>query len=169
MKIYCFTTLFGLALVLNGCGATSKMVKSQGIAPNGLASQMQAFAGLGDVVGTQNGFKITLSGDSIFKIGHSRLNQDGVRKIDALSDALLKYPGDHVAIMEYTDNSGVPAKNLKLSQHRANSIKAEMVKKSIPADNVTAEGKGEDDPVAPNDTPENQMKNRRVEIVITSL
>jgi len=36
----------------------------------------------------------------------------------------------------------------------------------VPADSLTAVGKGEADPIAPNDTPENKAKNRRIELIV---
>ena len=158
MKGYWLTGCIGLALVLNGCGTTNNMVKSNGSAQQEVNPQMQAFSGLGDVSQVDKGIQLTLSGDSLFKIGRSHLSLDGIQKIDAIASVLTKYPGDLVSIREYTDNSGSDAKNLKLSQRRADAIKRELVKQSVSSDNVTAVGNGDTNPLAPNDTPEGRGK-----------
>ena len=50
---------------------------------------------------------------------------------------------------------------------RANAVKEVLIKVGVPNDRVTTEGFGAEKPVAPNDTPENRAKNRRVEIVVS--
>ena len=168
MKVYWLTVCLGLASALNGCGTGSNMVKTQGAAQQGVNPQLQAFSGLGDVSQTEKGVQVVVSGDSLFKPGRSHLSQDGRQKVDAIAGVLTKYPGDLVSILEYTDSTGTVARNLKLSQRRADSIKRELVKQSVPSDNVTAVGNGDADPVAPNDTPDNRAKNRRVVVEITT-
>jgi outer membrane protein OmpA-like peptidoglycan-associated protein len=168
MKIYWWTGCLGLVLVLTGCGTGGSMVRTSGASQPGVNPQLQAFSGLGEVSQTEKGIQVVLSGDSLFKIGRSHLSQDGLQKADAIASVLTKYPGDLVAIMEYTDNSGSDTKNLRISQRRADSIKRELVKQSVPSDNVTAVGNGDTNPVAPNDTPDNRARNRRVVIEITT-
>jgi outer membrane protein OmpA-like peptidoglycan-associated protein len=168
MKIYGLTAMIGLAMAMNGCATPGNGTKSQ-MGVQRVNPQVQAFSGLGDITPTEKGFKVDLNGDSLFKVGHSHLSQDGIRKVDGIADVLLKYPGDLVVVLEYTDNSGTDAKNLKISQRRADAIKKELVKQGVHSENVTTIGKGDADPVAPNDTPGDMAKNRRVEFeVITS-
>ena len=50
-----------------------------------------------------------------------------------------------------------------LSERRANSVKAWLVKNGIPADRITAVGYGEESPRVSNDTEENRRLNRRIE------
>ena len=71
-----------------------------------------------------------------------------------------------VKIIGHTDSDGDDAKNLELSQRRAQSVKNELVSKfGIDASRIETEGAGETTPVAPNDTPANKALNRRVEFV----
>jgi OOP family OmpA-OmpF porin len=68
-----------------------------------------------------------------------------------------------VEISGHTDNVGSNANNQKLSERRANSVKAWLVGKGIPADRITAVGYGEESPRVSNDTEENRRLNRRIE------
>lgn len=74
-------------------------------------------------------------------------------------------PNIEVEIRGHTDNSGKHDKNVKLSADRAESVKKWLVNKGIAASRLTTKGFGPDSPIAPNDTPENKQKNRRIEFV----
>ena len=68
-----------------------------------------------------------------------------------------------VEISGYTDNVGSDAYNQKLSERRANAVKAWLVAKGISTDRITAVGFGEANPRVSNDTEENRRLNRRIE------
>lgn len=76
---------------------------------------------------------------------------------------LQTYPEILVEISGHTDNVGSNAYNQKLSERRANAVKAWLVGKGIPADRITAVGYGEESPRVSNDTEENRRLNRRIE------
>jgi len=69
-------------------------------------------------------------------------------------------------IVGYTDNNGDPRLNLALSHFRATVVSNYLFNKGIAANRIKAIGKGQEDPIAPNDTEDNRTKNRRVEFVI---
>ena len=72
-------------------------------------------------------------------------------------------------IKGYTDSNGLAQDNLTLSQKRASAIADVLVNVfKINRNRVTAKGYGEADPIAPNDTPEGQAKNRRVIADVTA-
>jgi OOP family OmpA-OmpF porin len=58
--------------------------------------------------------------------------------------------------------------NQILSEGRANAVRADLIQRGIDAARITAEGKGETEPVADNDTDEGRQLNRRVEFTITA-
>jgi outer membrane protein OmpA-like peptidoglycan-associated protein len=68
-----------------------------------------------------------------------------------------------VEISGHTDNVGSDAYNQKLSQRRADAVKAWLVGKGIPASRITSVGYGEGSPRVSNDTEENRRLNRRIE------
>jgi outer membrane protein OmpA-like peptidoglycan-associated protein len=71
-----------------------------------------------------------------------------------------------IQVEGHTDNTGVPEKNLTLSQDRANSVKAYLVKKGVADTRLKAVGFGQDKPADTNDTPAGRDNNRRVEFNI---
>ena len=85
--------------------------------------------------------------------------------LDGAAKTLQDYPDLRVLISGHTDNVGAPEANQKLSQSRAESVVAYLVGKGVPKDVLTAKGYGDTKAVAPNDTPENKQRNRRVEFV----
>jgi outer membrane protein OmpA-like peptidoglycan-associated protein len=64
----------------------------------------------------------------------------------------------------HTDNIGKPDYNMRLSQARAEAVKAWLVSHGVAAARVTARGYGDTRPLVPNDTDEDRFKNRRVEL-----
>ena len=75
-------------------------------------------------------------------------------------------PKMKIEILGYTDNNGDPRLNLSLSHFRATVISNYIFNKGVNADRIKATGKGQEEAIAPNDTEENRIKNRRVEFVI---
>ena len=84
-----------------------------------------------------------------------------------LVEIMKCYPSLELKIGGYTDNTGDAAHNLKLSQERANSTKAELIALGVAASRLAAEGYGEQFPVAGNDTEEGRQRNRRTDVSIT--
>ena len=74
---------------------------------------------------------------------------------------LEKYPGKKLLITGHTDSDGPDALNQRLSVSRAKQIKIYFLKEGFNASQLILVGKGEKEPVAPNDTPEGKAKNRR--------
>jgi len=86
---------------------------------------------------------------------------DLVRK---LGQTFKKYPKLTIMVEGYTDNKGDPKFNLDLSGKRAKAVADELFRSGVSQKQVHYEGFGDSNPVAPNDTEENRMKNRRVNI-----
>jgi len=82
----------------------------------------------------------------------------------------LKESGFRIDIIGYTDNSPIRSakfkNNWELSAYRALNVLRLFIKCGYDKRLLSAEGRGEYDPIAPNDSAQNRAKNRRVEIVI---
>lgn len=86
--------------------------------------------------------------------------------LDKIAKVILQNPRYIVEIIGHTDSVGEKQYNIELSQKRAENVMKYFVGKGIPQKNLTARGVGYTQPISPNDTPENQAKNRRVEIIL---
>ncbi len=85
------------------------------------------------------------------------------------AEQLKKSPADtRVQIDGHTDSDGDDAANQKLSQQRAESVRAEMLKEGVPAAMLSTKGYGETQPKASNDTPEGKFENRRIEYKVAT-
>ncbi len=74
-------------------------------------------------------------------------------------------PQSRIRIAGHTDNVGNPRRNQRLSEARAEAVKAYLVAHGIDESRIEAVGFGDTQPVAPNDTDEGRAQNRRIEAV----
>jgi len=131
------------------------------------ARAMESLNKIAQVKEEARGMVITLSGQVLFVTGKSELLPAARDQLDQVA-AALKDQGDvkPMVVEGYTDSVGSETTNLKLSKDRAESVRAYLVSKGVPADKITSVGKGKANPVASNDTPEGRANNRRVEIIV---
>ncbi len=105
----------------------------------------------------------------LFPSGGAQVNSSFAPIAKKIAAALDKEPGA-IRIDGYTDSDPIHTiafpSNFELSEARARSVAAMMKKELAHPERVTVFGKGDSDPVAPNDTEQNKSKNRRVEISI---
>ncbi len=87
--------------------------------------------------------------------------------LDAVYDVLAANPKITIEVQGHTDNVGNAAYNQKLSQQRADSVKAYLVKKGIPESRLVSKGYGMAQPLLPNTTEANRALNRRVQFIRT--
>lgn len=102
-----------------------------------------------------------------FESGKDVIKKESFDDLDNLATILASEPSSDVSIEGHTDNVGVAAKNLTLSQKRAEACKAYLEKKGIDPARLKATGYGDTKPVADNKTKEGKAKNRRVDFALT--
>jgi outer membrane protein OmpA-like peptidoglycan-associated protein len=83
------------------------------------------------------------------------------QKADALVTALKNYENAELIIVGHTDSKGTDAKNKILGDNRAQFVKNILVKNGFNAEKIKTESKGEEKPVADNNTDQGRAKNRR--------
>lgn len=104
----------------------------------------------------------------LFDTGKETLQAASMPRLENVAALLTAYQNVKLKIGGYTDNVGDDNANLKLSDARAKTTMAELVKLGIPADRLSAEGYGEQFPVADNNTEEGRQKNRRIDVRVTA-
>lgn len=119
------------------------------------------------VVNNGKNLVVTMPQDVLFDTDSSVVRADLQRDLNTLAGSLNRYPNTTVQIIGNTDSTGDAAYNMKLSQQRANAVMQILLAAGVPSSRLQPIGRGEDNPVATNDTVAGRAKNRRVEFVIT--
>jgi OmpA-OmpF porin, OOP family len=83
-----------------------------------------------------------------------------------VADVIKTHPTMRIRVEGHTDSRGTPAENTRLSQARADKVKAHLVGRGIAPNRLVAEGFGSDQPIETNKTKAGREKNQRVEFVI---
>ncbi len=106
-----------------------------------------------------------------FAIGSADLRDDARRVLDRVGQALSADELKSYAFLVegHTDDSGAPSNNAALSESRAQSVRAYLMRLGVAADRLKTAGRGDRHPVASNGTSDGRRRNRRVEIVNTGL
>jgi len=87
-------------------------------------------------------------------------------KIKELSGMLTANPNKCLQITGHTCSWGTRRNNLRVGLRRANSVKTKLNAEGVPANQMTTESKGKNEPLVPNTSETNRKKNRRVEIKV---
>ncbi|MGH1353801.1 MAG: OmpA family protein [Thalassovita sp.] len=109
---------------------------------------------------------VTLPQDILFATDSTYVQSVLRDDLQAVAESLNRYPDTTVQVIGHTDNTGSAAYNQDLSRGRASAVADILVSNGVSGSRVLTVGRGEDDPVASNLTPEGRAQNRRVEIVI---
>lgn len=104
--------------------------------------------------------------DVQFDFDKAELKETSRRAINTVCELLKKYPFMVIEVRGHTDNAGDKNYNLKLSQQRADNVKAELIKCGTQPERIKATGYGDSMPIADNNTKDGRSKNRRTEFVI---
>lgn len=115
---------------------------------------------------------IVLNGALLFDPAETEIRKESVPLVDKVGDILKNYSSSMIEITGYTDNIpliGDPKydDNWDLSTARAKTVMMYLVnKKGMSLEKLKSAGRGENDPIATNDTAEGRAQNRRVEVKI---
>jgi len=112
---------------------------------------------------------VTIQGDGLFESGSAVPEASSRDLLARIADALRKVPGS-VVVAGYTDNQRIRSvrypSNYELSRARAQAVAALLQDRGLAETRLSVQGRGEADPVAPNDSAEDRARNRRVEITL---
>lgn len=130
-------------------------------AADSLRLQMQSLTARDDARGS-----VMTLGDAVFSPGRSQLQSDAIANLDSVIQFVNRDTTRKVRIEGHTDASGSNNANQVLSQQRAEAVMAALAARGVDAARMSAIGRGEEAPVAPNDSSEGKARNRRVEIIL---
>lgn len=102
-----------------------------------------------------------------FDFDKSDVKPEYFSEIEEVADFMRQYPDTIIELEGHTDSRGDDAYNEALSQRRADAVRAVLIDRfNIQGSRITAEGFGETQPVASNNTDAGRAQNRRVMTVI---
>jgi len=110
----------------------------------------------------------TDTGTIVFNTASADLDLTSHQTLDKLAQIIRNCPDFMIEVEGHTDSMGEPANNQRLSERRAASVRDYLLRVGVPATSLGAIGYGDTRPVAPNDSPANMARNRRIEFNISA-
>ena len=112
--------------------------------------------------------EIVMPSTAMFAFDSADLTEEGIQAVESYRETLMPelakaYLG---LIIGHTDSTGDDKYNMGLSLRRAESVRDYLVETGAPAEKLRVVGRGENDPIASNDTPKGQAENRRVSVTV---
>lgn len=99
-----------------------------------------------------------------FQTGSAVLTATSFATLNQVAASLRAYPEIRAEVAGYTDDQGALAANRRLSQARADAVRAYLIRQGVPAAQLVAQGYGSANPLDSNSTPAGRARNRRVEL-----
>ena len=176
------TFVFAAVLVLAGCVSQQKYNEQlqKNDAPQAKYDQLnQAMSSEINskqmhVERLQNAIKVTVNDQLLFPSGDWQMPATAQQTIAKMVPILAPMQQTKIAVNGYTDNvpigPGLKRKgvdtNLELSQKRADNVMQYMVAQGVNPAMISAQGFGDAEPVASNDSEDDRAQNRRVELTL---
>jgi outer membrane protein OmpA-like peptidoglycan-associated protein len=113
----------------------------------------------------EKGKTVVLTGIT-FEFNKATLKEESETVLTRAYNAMVANPDVRVEISGHTDNVGSQQYNQKLSLERAQAVRNWLVQKGIASNRMKTVGKGENEPVASNDTDAGRAENRRIEFFV---
>src|SRR5690348_8621705 len=114
------------------------------------------------------GLVVTFESGLLFDFDSDQLREASKDNLNNLANSLSKFGDSKLLLVGHTDNTGTDSYNLDLSRRRAGAVGSYLIAHGVPSARISTSGRGETEPVAPNDTDADRQKNRRVEVAITA-
>jgi outer membrane protein OmpA-like peptidoglycan-associated protein len=118
------------------------------------------------IVNTGDRLILTMPQDILFDVDSANVAPVLRDDLFKVADSLQRYPDTTVQVVGHTDSDGAASYNQRLSERRANAVADVLMDGGVRGARIRAFGRGEDQPIASNLSPEGKRQNRRVEIVI---
>jgi chemotaxis protein MotB len=127
------------------------------------------------VLSIEGGYGLRVTDAILFDSGSSEVRPEGRELLLKLAQQIQSQPYQRIWVRGHTDTDPVkraatierfPHGNVQLSAARAVEVAALLFQSGVREERVVVAGFGPAEPVAPNDTPDNKRRNRRVEIFV---
>ncbi len=99
-----------------------------------------------------------------FAFNETGLNEDTQRYLQDVVKLLRDNPHLRVRVVGHTDNVGTAAANQVVSTRRAETVRDFLVAQGVAAERIQAVGRGDTEPLVPNERAASRAKNRRIEL-----
>jgi chemotaxis protein MotB len=113
---------------------------------------------------------VKLQNDILFPAGSASVKQEGQDVLGQLAQVLASVPDRQFQVTGHTDDVPIHSaqfpSNWELSAQRAINVVKILTDAGLDPKHVSAAGYADNDPVSPNDSPDNKQKNRRIEVVV---
>lgn len=124
-----------------------------------------------NIVQTRRGVVLDISASALFRAGEAALQPASVEVLKQMA-AVLSKEDYAIEVEGHTDDVPIATaqfpSNWELSSARASSVVRLLIDNGVTAKRLTAVGLASNQPLVPNDTPENRARNRRVTVTIVS-
>jgi chemotaxis protein MotB len=167
-----------LGLAVTGCVSKSKYTALEAqnaqLQEQLAAERGQVAAEQEQITRLEGAIKYTVESDLLFKSGSWQMSPEGKDALGKLADKLAPSQQNKLVVIGYTDSQPIGAEleskgitsNEELSQKRAEAVRQFLITKGVDPNMVTAQGRGDSNPVATNDTAKGRSQNRRVELTL---
>jgi outer membrane protein OmpA-like peptidoglycan-associated protein len=132
------------------------------------AQELQQAIPSAEVQRVGEGINMTFNSGLMFAKNSSEINESYKKDLAAAAAVFVKYPDTHLVIEGHTDDSGSDEVNMRVSEARAKSVAKFFQANGVDVARIQEKWYGESQPKYPNDTEENRIKNRRVEIAVVA-
>jgi outer membrane protein OmpA-like peptidoglycan-associated protein len=132
------------------------------------AKELQQAIPSAEVQRVGEGINMTFNSGLMFAKNSAEINESYKKDLTAAASVFKKYPDTHIVIEGHTDDSGSDEVNMRVSEARAKAVADFFKQQGIEASRLQEKWYGESQPKYPNDTEENRVKNRRVELAVVA-
>ncbi len=100
-----------------------------------------------------------------FDTGKATIRKESFARLDRVVEYMTHKRSARIEISGHTDNVGKPKRNKALSQRRARACRKYLISQGVDGSRILAVGRGDEQPIASNDTKEGRQQNRRIEAI----
>jgi outer membrane protein OmpA-like peptidoglycan-associated protein len=130
------------------------------------AKEIQTTVAGADVTRVGEGLVVTFNSGLMFDFDSDVLRAESKKNLDNLASSLNNFGDSKLMLVGHTDAQGTDSYNLDLSRRRAASVARYLESRGVNSARVQIAGRGETEPIGPNDTEPGRQENRRVEVAI---